>query len=31
MPLLCSPLVSGHTATDKTPMYEMPLIFVFEG
>ena len=24
-------LVSGHNATDKTPMYEMPLIFVFGG
>ena len=22
-------VVSGHNATDKTPMYEMPLIFVF--
>mgnify|MGYP001793156869 CR=1 FL=1 len=24
-----SPVVSGHNATDKTPMYEMLLIFVF--
>ena len=24
-------LVSGLNATDKTPMYEMPLIFVFRG
>ena len=24
------PLVSGLNATDKTPMYEMPLTFVFE-
>ena len=24
-----SPVVSGHNASDKTPMYEMPLIFVF--
>ena len=24
-----SPVVSGHNATEKTPMYEMPLIFVF--
>ena len=23
--------VSGHSATDKTPMYEMPLIYVFGG
>ena len=23
--------VSGHSATDKTPMYEMPRIFVFGG
>ena len=22
-------LASGHNATDKTPMYEMPLIYVF--
>ena len=22
-------MVSGHNATDKTPMYEIPLIFVF--
>ena len=22
-------MVSGHYGTDKTPMYEMPLIFVF--
>ena len=24
-------MVSGHYGTDKTPMYEMPLIFVFGG
>ena len=24
------PMVSDHDATDKTPMYEMPLIFMFE-
>ena len=24
-------LVSGHNATDKTPLYGMPLIFVFWG
>ena len=24
-------MVSGHYGTDKTPVYEMPLIFVFGG